>query len=145
MEILAKNTKKNKKIAKIILNKLKKKNTNLLLLQGNLGAGKTTITRSIAKELKTQDNVQSPTFIIQRIYKCKKNPYNFKKIYHIDLYRLTNYNQVIDIGIFENLNNKQNLFIVEWPNIIEKKLNQSKYIKVKIDILNDNKRKFTLM
>ncbi|MCX6753845.1 MAG: tRNA (adenosine(37)-N6)-threonylcarbamoyltransferase complex ATPase subunit type 1 TsaE, partial [Candidatus Nomurabacteria bacterium] len=76
-------------IKKAILGK--KKNATVISLSGDLGAGKTTITKEIAKQLGIKENVVSPTFVIMKIYKLKsssKHYFNFKKLIHIDAYRI---------------------------------------------------------
>ena len=83
------------------------------------------------------DNVSSPTFPILNIYDNKKN-----KIYHADLYRVENIQDLNEIGFFDIVNTNDWLF-VEWPkkiiNLIEKPFSM-----VKINIEDDNKRKIEL-
>lgn len=86
---------------------------NILLLKGNLGAGKTTFTQFLLKNLGSEDEVNSPTYSIVNEYKSPKG-----KIYHFDLYRLKNIDEVYDIGIEEYLDNSF-LCIIEWPEVYE--------------------------
>jgi tRNA threonylcarbamoyladenosine biosynthesis protein TsaE len=89
---------------------------NILLLKGNLGAGKTTFTQFLLKNLGSQDEVNSPTYSIVNEYSSPKG-----KIYHFDLYRLKNIEEVYDIGIEEYLDNAF-LCIIEWPEVYEDEL-----------------------
>lgn len=89
---------------------------NILLLKGNLGAGKTTFTQFLLKELGSRDEVNSPTYSIVNEYNTPKG-----KIYHFDLYRLKNIEEVYDIGIEEYLDNAF-LCIIEWPEVYEEEL-----------------------
>ncbi|KFF26766.1 tRNA (adenosine(37)-N6)-threonylcarbamoyltransferase complex ATPase subunit type 1 TsaE [Chryseobacterium vrystaatense] len=89
---------------------------NILLLKGNLGAGKTTFTQFLLKKLGSQDEVNSPTYSIVNEYNTPKG-----KIYHFDLYRLKNIEEVYDIGIEEYLDNAF-LCIIEWPEVYEEEL-----------------------
>jgi tRNA threonylcarbamoyladenosine biosynthesis protein TsaE len=113
--VFCKNKSENPKVAKLILNTLKDKKCNLLLLKGNLGAGKTTLTGEIAKLLNSKNRSSSPTFVLQKIYHLEKNMWNFERIFHIDLYRLNSKDDIDEINLFEDLYNLKNLYIVEWP------------------------------
>ena len=89
------------------------KETNVYLLKGEMGAGKTTFVKELCKELKIEDTVNSPTFAIVNEYKGKNNT-----IYHFDCYRLKNIQEAIEIG-FEDYINSENLCLIEWPEIVE--------------------------
>lgn len=94
---------------------------NIFLLKGNLGAGKTTFTQFLLKNLGSIDEVNSPTYSIVNEYNTPKG-----KIYHFDLYRLKNIEEVYDIGIEEYLDNAF-LCIIEWPEVYEEELYGLKY------------------
>lgn len=87
------------------------KNKKIFLLQGNLGAGKTTFVQAFCKELNCKEPVTSPTFSILHIYHDnEKNP-----IYHFDLYRIKNLNELKEIG-FEDYLYSDNYCFIEWPD-----------------------------
>lgn len=86
---------------------------HILLLKGNLGAGKTTFTQFLLKNLGSEDEVNSPTYSIVNEYQTPQG-----KVYHFDLYRLKNIDEVYDIGIEEYLDNAY-LCIIEWPEVYE--------------------------
>lgn len=88
----------------------------ILLLKGNLGAGKTTFTQSLVKQLGSNDEVSSPTYSLVHEYHCPKGI-----IYHFDFYRLKNIAEVYDLGIDEYLDSSY-LTIIEWPEIYESEL-----------------------
>lgn len=88
----------------------------ILLLKGNLGAGKTTFTQFLLKNLESQDEVNSPTYSIVNEYNTPKG-----KVFHFDLYRLKNIEEAYDIGIEEYLDNAF-LCIIEWPEVYEDEL-----------------------
>ncbi|MEC3877904.1 tRNA (adenosine(37)-N6)-threonylcarbamoyltransferase complex ATPase subunit type 1 TsaE [Chryseobacterium salviniae] len=100
---------------------------NILLLKGNLGAGKTTFTQFLLKKLGSEDEVSSPTYSIVNEYQSPKG-----KIFHFDLYRLKNIDEVYDIGIEEYLDNAF-LCIIEWPGVYEEELYGLKYHKMSIN------------
>jgi len=99
---------------------------SILLLKGNLGAGKTTFTQFLLKNLGSEDEVNSPTYSIVNEYNTPKG-----KIYHFDLYRLKNIEEVYDIGIEEYLDNAF-LCIIEWPEVYEEELYGLKYHEMSI-------------
>lgn len=114
-KLLSKTTQENSRVAKLILQKLSLKNSNLILLKAKMGSGKTTLVHEIANQLNSINKVSSPTFVLEKIYNLNSNKLNFKNIHHIDLYRLSSTEEVYDLNLFENLKNKNELFIVEWP------------------------------
>lgn len=84
---------------------------NILLLQGNLGAGKTTFTQHLLKKLGSNDEVSSPTYAIVNEYHTPEGP-----VFHFDLYRMKSLEEVYDIGMDDYLENAR-LCIIEWPEI----------------------------
>ncbi|AZA86370.1 tRNA (adenosine(37)-N6)-threonylcarbamoyltransferase complex ATPase subunit type 1 TsaE [Chryseobacterium shandongense] len=100
---------------------------NILLLKGNLGAGKTTFTQFLLKKLGSTDEVSSPTYSIVNEYNTPQG-----KVYHFDLYRLKNIDEVYDIGIEEYLDNAF-LCIIEWPEVYEEEFYGLKYHKMSIN------------
>ena len=89
---------------------------NILLLKGNLGAGKTTFSQFLLKNLDSQDEVSSPTYAIVNEYDTPKG-----NVFHFDLYRMKSADEVEDIGIHEYLDNAF-LCIIEWPEVYQEEL-----------------------
>lgn len=85
----------------------------ILLLKGDLGAGKTTFTKYLLQSLGCIDEISSPTYSIVNEYE-----YSQGKIYHFDLYRMKSIEEVLDIGMDEYLYSG-NLCIIEWPEVYE--------------------------
>jgi len=106
---------------------------NILLLKGNLGAGKTTFTQFLLKKLGSNDEVSSPTYAIVNEYHSPKG-----KIFHFDLYRMKNIDEVYDIGMEEYLDNAF-LCIIEWPEIYEEELADFPHHEMKIENLSDER------
>ena len=102
---------------------------NIFLLKGNLGAGKTTFTQFLLKKLGSNDEVSSPTYAIVNEYHSPKG-----KIFHFDLYRMKNIDEVYDIGMEEYLDNAF-LCIIEWPEIYEEELSDFPHHEMKIENL----------
>ena len=103
-------------------------NSDIILLSGEVGVGKTTLIKEILKILKVNDNVNSPTFSIINEYLTRDK----KIVYHIDLYRIKHIDELHSIGFFEYLDSK-NLCFIEWGEIIEEilKVDYNKFLIVK--------------
>lgn len=94
--------------------------TKVFVLQGDLGAGKTTLVKSLCLLLGVSESVSSPSFSLVNEYKSTDpllHPPNLS-IYHLDLYRLASEQEALNIGIEEILQSG-NFCFVEWPEIIE--------------------------
>lgn len=113
----------------------------LILLNGDLGAGKTTFTKFVLKYLGVKDNITSPTFTLMHEYKTKK--FN---IYHFDMYRLKDGSEASILGFEEYLysDSKKNICFVEWSENI-KDILHGKFIKIYISLLDNDKRKFEII
>ncbi len=97
----------------------------VLGFRGELGAGKTTLTQAIARELCITEHVTSPTFILERVYKidplshCLQiSNFSFHHLIHIDAYRIDSESELLQLGWAELVAEPTNLIIVEWPERI---------------------------
>jgi tRNA threonylcarbamoyl adenosine modification protein YjeE len=106
---------------------------NIICLQGELGAGKTTLTKQIVKKILNNDAAISPTFSILNIYSNGKEQIN-----HIDLYRLNNKKEFFDLGLYEYLEDTK--VLIEWPELILDYLENYDFYLVKISIINETQR-----
>ncbi len=88
----------------------------VVTLSGSLGAGKTTFTKGIARALGVDETVASPTFVIQKTYDLKDQLY--KKLIHIDTYRLKSMQELVTIGWNDILADPHNLIVLEWPEAV---------------------------
>ena len=109
----------------------------LVFLEGELGSGKTTLIKQFCKELGFKNQVTSPTFPLLNIYK-----YNEKNIYHADLYRLKNIDEINEMGFYEVMESN-NWFFVEWPELLYGVIDFP-YTKIKIKNVDDISRIVTL-
>jgi len=119
------------------------KGGEIIELYGNLGAGKTIFTKGLAFGIGIREVVNSPTFVIMKIYKIKKKYYKIKNLVHIDAYRINSDEDVVDIGIKEYFNRDDTIIIIEWAENI-KKIISKKSIKIKIKIIDKNIRKIKI-
>ena len=109
---------------------------DIILLSGELGSGKTLLTKGIAKGLGLHaDEVISPTFILLREYWQAKMP-----LYHFDLYRVSHECEVINIG-YEEYFYGEGISVVEWPDRL-KKLLPKDYLSIELSLQGLSKRKF---
>jgi len=109
----------------------------LVFLEGELGSGKTTLIKQFCKELGFKNQVTSPTFPLLNIYKN-----NDKNIYHADLYRLKNIDEINELGFYEIMENND-WFFVEWPELLYGVIDFP-YTKIKIKNVDDISRIVTL-
>ncbi len=101
-------------IAKEILASLKQEEgATIVALSGDLGAGKTTLSQAVARELGVKENVVSPTFVIMKIYELERQ--KWKHLIHIDAYRLESALELEKLGWKELCRDSQNLILIEWP------------------------------
>ncbi len=104
----------------------------IIAMYGGLGAGKTAFTRGLARGLEVEDSVSSPTFAIVNEYS------GVYPLYHFDMYRIENWNDLESIGFFDYIDN--GIVVIEWSENIEGAL-PSDVIKVYIDKTdNENER-----
>ena len=82
----------------------------IIFLEGELGAGKTTFTKGILKGFDYQELVKSPTYNLVEIHETKNH-----KIFHFDLYRISEPIELEEIGIDEYLKELGSVSIFEWP------------------------------
>jgi tRNA threonylcarbamoyladenosine biosynthesis protein TsaE len=110
---------------------------DIVLLYGDLGAGKTVLTRGIALGLGTKDVVTSPTYTLMHRYEGRV------PVYHFDLYRLGGPDEVLDLG-YEEFFYGDGVSIVEWPERLEY-LCPEEHVRVRIEVAGDGqKRRITV-
>jgi len=111
-------------------------------LSGELGAGKTTFTKAVAKELGVMRNVTSPTFVLERNYKTASRNTQWKRFHrlvHIDAYRLTRRDRLFAAHIADLLRDPKNLILIEWVEHI-KTLLPKKIIPLTFFVVSKNVR-----
>ncbi len=90
----------------------------LVTLSGELGAGKTSFTKAVAKAFGVEETVTSPTFVLEKIYSLpvfEGHLVSFKRLVHIDAYRLESGRELIPLGFDELMEDADNLILLEWP------------------------------
>ncbi len=109
----------------------------LVTLSGDLGAGKTTFTQSVAKELGVSEHVTSPTFVLAKSYVLPNSV--FKKLVHIDAYRLTEGKDLVPLAFDEVMSDADTLVLLEWPEMVADTL-PAPDIAISLSVLDTNSR-----
>ncbi len=132
-----------KEITRILSEHKKEKKDKALFvcLFGDLGSGKTTLTKAIGEELGIKENMTSPTYVIMKKYSVSKD--GFENMYHIDAYRLESPEEILPLGWNDIVENNKNLVLVEWPEKIEKYLPKNK-ITIKLTPKSEEEREIVL-
>lgn len=131
---------------------------DLVLLYGDLGAGKTTFVQGLARGLGIKDRILSPTFVLIRQYEIphptpllkgeggnRKNSRQARtrNLYHVDLYRIEKQNDIESLGLDEIINEKESVTAVEWADrLLDFK--QKKGYKVWFENTGEDKRKIII-
>lgn len=121
-------------VAKQLINRV---TTKTLLVYGDMGVGKTTLIKAIVKLLGSDDDVSSPTFSIVNEYEA-----NNSLIYHFDLYRIKDVEELYNFGIEDYLFS-ENWSIIEWPDKIEN-IVPTHYDRIDLELNPDNSRTLKL-
>lgn len=114
---------------------------DLVLLSGQLGAGKTCLTRGLARGWGAQEQPTSPTFTLVNEYHRQGN-FSKDRFYHADCYRMDRPEDAISAGI-EDLLNEPGVLVIEWPERIESLLPPER-LMIEIGTSEDDSRSFTL-
>ena len=110
-----------------------------VLLRGNLGAGKTVFSRGFARGLGITEPVSSPTYTIVQEYELPEGG----RLYHLDLYRISDVNAALAFGVDEFLDDPQGISLIEWPDRIGGILPENA-ICVEIEHLSGTERRLTV-
>lgn len=112
---------------------LKNLKTKTILFYGDMGVGKTTLIKTIVKELGCLDDVSSPTFSIVNEYELKDG-----NIFHFDLYRIKNLEEAYNFGIEDYLDSNH-WVLIEWPEVIIPLLHNT-FDTIKLELKSENAR-----
>ncbi|OGH71236.1 MAG: tRNA (adenosine(37)-N6)-threonylcarbamoyltransferase complex ATPase subunit type 1 TsaE [Candidatus Magasanikbacteria bacterium RIFCSPLOWO2_01_FULL_43_20b] len=110
------------------------KGGDVVLLYGELGAGKTTLTKGIAARLGIKKNIVSPTFTLMQVYKISNIKYQISNLVHIDTYRLKDEKQLYEIGAEDYIGDSETVCVIEWPEKLGGLLEGKRVKKVFIEV-----------
>lgn len=91
-----------------------------VFLYGDLGFGKTTFTKGVAKGLGIKSRIISPTFVVVRSHHIQDPRSTIQNLAHVDLYRIESKKQLEEIGLEEILQDKNSIKLIEWAERLEK-------------------------
>jgi tRNA threonylcarbamoyladenosine biosynthesis protein TsaE len=115
----------------------------VVALYGELGSGKTVLTKAIARELSVAEEITSPTFTIVCEYYSGSLP-----LFHFDLYRIASENELAEALDINEYFSREGLVVIEWPETIESAL-PPETTRVKLEYApeenSDNARKITML
>lgn len=139
MKYITRSVKETKELAKELVKSLKA--GQVIGLSGDLGAGKTAFTQGIAKALGVKSIVNSPTFVLMKVYEARHKA--IKTLVHIDAYRLDEGSNLEALGIEEYMADPQTLVVVEWVEKIKKIMPKgTKYYNFKV--LSEDQREIVV-
>lgn len=136
MEFISKSEKDTIKLAKKFEKKLK--GGEVVVLNGDLGAGKTTFTKALCKALKVKENVTSPTFTLMNIYTSGRLP-----LYHFDMYRIEDESEAQELGLNDYFYSN-GVCMIEWAENIKHILPKN-LITINIEKIGETSRKFEIL
>ena len=138
-KIIIKSEKDTEKLANKIASTLK--GGEIIALQGELGAGKTTFTQYLAKALGVKTHVNSPTFVLMKIYETDKHPLRY--LVHMDAYRIASIDEVEYLGIDRHIQETNSVVVIEWAENIKEYLKKYKLIEINME-MRDNVREVSI-
>lgn len=136
MKYISNSEKDTYKLAKMFEEKLH--GGEVVVLNGDLGAGKTTFTKGLCKALGVTENVTSPTFTLMNIYKSGR-----LNLYHFDMYRIEDESEALELGLDEFFNSN-GVCMIEWAENIRNMIPKN-HITINITKLGENSREFEFL
>ena len=111
----------------------------VIKLVGDVGAGKTTFTKGLARGLEITEEITSPTFTISKVYENSRG----QKLVHYDFYRLENPGIMVE-DLFENLHDPRTVTVIEWADTVSEIL-PANHLRLEILINDDGSRTLNLV
>ncbi len=116
----------------------------VILLHGDLGAGKTTFVKGLAEGIGVDDVITSPTFSLMNVYSVANKELGIKNLVHIDTYRMESDEDLVEIGIEDYLCDSETVCIIEWPEKVRGLLKDIETIDVSFEHVGDGVRKLVI-
>jgi tRNA threonylcarbamoyladenosine biosynthesis protein TsaE len=115
------------------------RDARIVLLRGDLGAGKTTLVKGVAEAFNAaaQEDVTSPTFTLVHEYRGPE-----RTLYHIDLYRIDTERELYTLGLDDMINEEGNILLIEWGEKFAR-MNRERDAEIVIDRLGQDDRRLT--
>jgi len=132
---------KNRKRARLDLRESRR--ALIIALKGELGSGKTTFVQGLARGLGVAQNIKSSTFIIMRNYFLLRKNIPYKKLIHIDAYRIKKPQEILKLEWRNMLESPENIIVTEWPEYLGRFISRADII-VRFEHVDTTTRKITL-
>jgi len=145
MKYVSQSIKDTSRIAKKFLTALSRRRDQgtLVLLSGDLGAGKTAFVKQVAKILGMKEKIISPTFVLMRKYRIPaRSKFPFSHLFHIDAYRLEGRREFKALGWDEIIRDPSNIIFLEWPEKVFTRVPRGA-IKIKFKFINETTREIS--
>lgn len=126
------------KIIDKLSQRIKTDNIKSIALIGDLGTGKTHISKRICKNLGVTENVKSPTFTYLLEYDLEDI-----KIVHFDLYRLSNIDELYEVGYQEYVDADDTLLLIEWANNVPEVIEETSIV-INLEYFDENSRSVSI-
>lgn len=117
---------------------------DIVVLEGNLGAGKTTFTKALADELNIKSRVRSPSFTLLHVYKTTNKQASIQYLVHADAYRIDSPEAWHGIGLTEWFGRKDTVVIIEWGEKLKSLLKGKKFWHLTFQLTTAGKRTLTI-
>lgn len=139
-EYISHNLEETKEVARKVLDT----GARVIGLTGDLGAGKTALTKCIAELLGIEETVTSPTYVIMKKYTVSPltERKHWKSMVHIDAYRLTSYKELEVLEFKKELHNPDQLIIIEWSELVKEAL-PADMLTIRCDFIDEMTRKYS--
>jgi len=130
------------KLAEEFRSKLTPKNKGAMVvaLSGSLGAGKTAFARALARAFGIDEDVTSPTYVIEKVYLPTRG--QFKRFIHIDAYRLNGAHDLAVLGWKDLIQESGNIILVEWPEKVEGAIPKDA-LQISLEFIDEDTRAIT--
>ena len=134
MERITKSPSQTQKLASDFAKKLK--GGEVIVLTGELGAGKTEFVKGLARGLGIKQSISSPSFVLMREYTIRVQGLGVRVLVHIDCYRIKTVKEIEELGLNEIFQDKNTVTVIEWGEKI-KKILPKKRIEIYFKYLDD--------
>ncbi len=115
---------------------------DVLVLAGDLGAGKTALTQGLARGLGVAEQVTSPTFTLARTYECRNR--SGLRLNHLDMYRIGHLQEALDMGLADEFVDDEAVTVIEWGDVVTPAI-PSSYLEIRLTYGTDDDERVLTM
>ncbi|MGK2958240.1 MAG: tRNA (adenosine(37)-N6)-threonylcarbamoyltransferase complex ATPase subunit type 1 TsaE [Acidimicrobiales bacterium] len=115
---------------------------DVIVLAGDLGAGKTAFTQGLARGLGVAEQVTSPTFTLARSYDCHNR--DGMRLHHLDMYRIDHLQEALDMGLADEFVDDEAVTVIEWGDVVTPAI-PSSFLEIRLTYGEDDDERRLLM